>query len=107
MAEIVFGLGTSHSPQVSQEPKWWGEQGLIDQKRTPYEELLAKKASWMDSELAPAVWADKYEAVQRAIEDLSHSLRDAEPDVIVLIGDDQEELFLDDCIPTFSVFWGK
>jgi len=107
MAEIVFGLGTSHSPQVSQEPKWWGEQGLIDQKRTPYEELLAKKASWMDGELAPAVWADKYEAVQRAIEDLSRSLRDAEPDVIVLIGDDQEELFLNDCIPTFSVFWGK
>ena len=40
MAEIVLGLAMSHSPQVSQEPKWWSEQSRMDQNRTPYEELL-------------------------------------------------------------------
>ncbi|HEY3657203.1 MAG TPA: hypothetical protein VGL34_19695 [Steroidobacteraceae bacterium] len=107
MAEIVLGLGTSHSPQVSQDPKWWGEQGLLDQKRTPYEALLRTRAAWMDGELEPSVWAEKHQSVQRAIEELSAALKSAKPDVVLLIGDDQEELFLDDCIPTFSLFWGK
>jgi len=107
MAEIVLGLGTSHSPQVSQDPKWWSEQGLLDQKRTPYEALLRTRAAWMDGELEPSVWAEKHRSVQRAIEELSAALKSAKPDVVLLIGDDQEELFLDDCIPTFSLFWGK
>ena len=29
-----------------------------------------------------------------------------EPDVLVVVGDDQRELFLDDCMPAISVFWG-
>jgi len=61
----------------------------------------------MDGELEPSVWAEKHQSVQRAIEDLSAALKSAKPDVVLLIGDDQEELFLDDCIPTFSLFWGK
>ena len=107
MAEIILGLATSHSPQVSQEPKWWGEQGLIDQKRTPYRELLNQKPEWIEAELEFSVWNDKHRAAQSAIEDLSRTLETAAPDVVILVGDDQEELFLDDCIPTFSVFWGK
>ena len=107
MAEIVLGLAMSHSPQVSQEPKWWGEQGLIDRKRTPYQELLGQKPDWIDAELKPDVWKNKHLAAQSAIENLSRTLEEAAPDVVILIGDDQEELFLDDCIPTFSVFWGK
>jgi len=61
----------------------------------------------MDGELEPSVWAEKHQSVQRAIEELSAALKSAKPDVVLLIGDDQEELFLDDCIPTFSLFWGK
>lgn len=107
MAEIVLGLATSHSPQVSQEPRWWREQGIIDQRRTPYQQLVSQKPEWIDAELQPSVWNDKHRAVQNAIENLSRTLEEAAPDVVILIGDDQEELFLDDCIPTFSVFWGK
>jgi 3-O-methylgallate 3,4-dioxygenase len=106
MAEIVLGLAMSHSPQVSQEPKWWSEQARIDQKRTPYEELLKRKPDWIDQELSPEVWEKKHSAIQSAIADLAQTLNDVAPDVVVLLGDDQEELFLDDCMPTFSVFWG-
>lgn len=107
MAEIVLGLAMSHSPQVSQEIKWWGEQGLIDRKRTPYEELLRNKPDWLDGELTPEAWDRKYQAAQSAIAALSQALEDAKPDLVVMIGDDQEELFLDDCMPTFSVFCGE
>ena len=107
MAKIVLGLAMSHSPQVSQEPKWWSEQAQLDQRRTPYDELLKRKPSWLDAELDPEVWDDKHRAVQAAIEELAKALEQASPDVIVMIGDDQEELFLEDCMPAFSVFWGQ
>ncbi len=107
MAKIVLGLAMSHSPQVSQEPKWWSEQAQIDRQRTPYEELLKRKPEWMDAELHPDVWDEKHRAVQEAIDNLGQALEDASPDVVVMIGDDQEELFLEDCMPAFSVFWGQ
>jgi len=37
MAEIVLGLGSSHSPQVSSRPQMVERAGIADQKRTPYE----------------------------------------------------------------------
>jgi len=37
--------------------------------------------------------AEKHQSVQRAIEELSAALKSAKPDVVLLIGDDQEELF--------------
>jgi hypothetical protein len=107
MAEIVLGLAMSHSPQVSQDPKWWAEQAQIDRGRTPYDELLTRKPAWIDAELDPHVWSTKHRAAQAAISHLAQCLEDIAPDLVVLIGDDQEELFLDDCTPTFSVFWGE
>src|ERR1700756_451722 len=88
MAEIVLGLAMSHSPQVSQEPKWWREQAQIDQRRTPYAELLRGKPEWIEAELCPEVWDRKYHAVQSAIVNLAQTLDDTAPDVVVLIGDD-------------------
>src|SRR6266404_3913984 len=107
MAKIILGLGTSHSPQVSQTPDWWSEQAEIDRGRTPFEALSATAPSWMEGELDLSVWQDKHDAVQAALKTLGDRLEEAAPDVVVLIGDDQDELFLDDCLPTFSIFWGE
>src|ERR1700730_1410568 len=96
----------SHSPQVSQDPKWWAEQAQIDRRRTPYDELLARKPAWIDAQLDPPVWATKHHPAPAAISHLAQCLEQVSPDLVVLIGDDQEELFLDDCTPMFSVFWG-
>jgi 3-O-methylgallate 3,4-dioxygenase len=41
------------------------------------------------------------------VAELGSTLSTAQPDIIVVIGDDQEELFLDDGKPTFAVFWGE
>ncbi|ODV41238.1 hypothetical protein AWV79_26780 [Cupriavidus sp. UYMMa02A] len=106
MAKIVLGLAMSHSPQVSQEPKWWSEQAQIDQRRTPYQDLLGRKPAWMDAELDFNTWERKHNEAQAAISHLSQVLEDVNPELVVVIGDDQEELFLEDCTPTFSVFWG-
>lgn len=107
MAEIVLGLATSHSPQVSQGTQWWPDQADLDRNRTPYEALEAERAQSLADELRPEVWAAKHAAVQRALATLADALASARPDIVVVIGDDQEELFLQDCMPTFTVFWGE
>lgn len=106
MAKIVLGLGTAHSTQCSVKPEWWAEHAKLDRKRTPYERLEANAPAWMPGQLTDEVWNRKYEATQSAIATLGRALKDAAPDVLVVVGDDQHELFLDDCLPAFSVFMG-
>lgn len=107
MATIVLGIGTSHSTQCSLTPDWWAEQGNFDRRRTPFDELARNAPSWLPAELTMETWTRKYEDIQRSITALSDALDQARPDVLVIFGDDQRELFLDDTIPMFSVFRGE
>lgn len=107
MATIALGVGTSHSTQVSLPPEWWGAQGEIDRKRTPYDELLRSAPAWMPAQLTAEVWQRKYQEIQSSVENLRVRIKEAQPDVMLIIGDDQHEIFLNDAIPTFSIFWGE
>ena len=67
-----------------------------------YDELLALAEPDIEHELGRAVWDAKYQRCQEAIAALTERLGQAQPDVAVVIGDDQRELFLDDGIPVFA-----
>jgi hypothetical protein len=71
-----------------------------------YDELLAQADPAIEQELAPAVWDDKYQRCQQAIEALTARLEKAQPDIAVVIGDDQREMFKDDGTPAFACFTG-
>ena len=106
MAEIVLGLGTSHGSQVSLTPDWWTKHGELDRKRTRYDELLTGDARPDPEELTPEAYQRKYEAVQEAVDELSRTLHQAELDVVVVVGDDQAELFPEVNNPAIAVYWG-
>ncbi|GAA5199983.1 hypothetical protein GCM10023322_76840 [Rugosimonospora acidiphila] len=117
MARIVLGIGSSHTPQLSTTPDWWEDHAQRD-RRNPellgrdgelhiFDELLAEKSWNIDpSRLTPQVWADLHGRAQTAISELGRVLAEVDPDVLLVIGDDQEELFLDDGTPTFAIYWG-
>ena len=107
MASVVFGIGTSHSTQVSLTPEWWSEQGEIDRTRTPFDELVRKAPDWMPEQLTMETFRRKYDQIQTAVAQLRSEIARVAPDVVIVIGDDQHELFLDDTIPTFSICWGR
>src|SRR5207245_6364326 len=54
----------------------------------------------------PETHHEQAEACQRALDELSSTLRAVNPDVTVIIGDDQDEWFFEDNMPPLSVFWG-
>ena len=118
MARIVMGLGSSHTPQLSTTTDWWEDHADRD-RRNPsllgrdgelhaYDELVAVPEWNIPAErLTPDVWAACYQRAQDAMGVLSKELASAAPDVVVVVGDDQAELFLDDGTPTFAVFYGS
>lgn len=118
MARIVLGLGSSHTPQLSTSIDWWedhanrdrGNPHLLgrDGEMHTYDELLAEKSWNVDaSRLTPEVWKEAHQRAQDGIAQLGKILQEVDPDAVVVIGDDQEELFLDDGTPTFAVYWGE
>ena len=96
MAKIVFGFGTSHSSQLSLSPADWPEQAELDKKRTPWEDLLASAPASMADELTSEVQEERHSRAQEALRKLSEVVAAHRPDVLVIVGDDQDELFPED-----------
>jgi hypothetical protein len=108
MADIVIGIASSHTPQLSSGVDMWPDHAERD-RRNPrllgkdarwrtYEELLADADPALGHELQPAVWDAKYRRCQDAIEELSGDLNEAHADIAVVIGDDQREMFSDELV---------
>lgn len=117
MADVVIGVASSHTPQLSSGVDMWVDHAERD-RRNPlllgkdaryhtYDELLAQADPAIEQELAPAIWEHKYQRGQEAVEALAVSLAKASPDIAIVIGDDQRELFTDEGIPTFALFTGS
>lgn len=117
MGEITLGIGTSHTPQMSSGVPWWeGHAGrdranpflvAADGKVRSFDELEAQAPPGIEAELAPGVWEAKFARAQDALDRLSKRLAEAAPDVVVVVGDDQHELFLDDVNPAIGLFLGE
>ena len=52
------------------------------------------------------IYQRKHDACQRAIAALGNALNETEIDAVIVIGDDQHELFREECIPAFAIFTG-
>src|SRR5487761_1268579 len=84
MADIVVGIASSHTPQLSSGVDMWPDHALRDQ-RSPlllgkdaeyhsYAETLASANPELARELAPEVWESKYQRAQSAISSLAAAL---------------------------------
>jgi hypothetical protein len=116
MAEIVFGAGTSHTPLLTIPPESWIERAkadvantaltLSDGRTVDYETLAAQRQNRYADQVTPAAFARKADECQAALDRLAEDLEAANPDVVVIVGDDQEELFGSENLPVISVFFG-
>jgi len=119
MAELVLGLGTSHTPMLTVPPDLWSTYAQRDPQNP---ELVYPPQGWAMSytealERLPAELRAKYrgtepfraqsEACQRALDELTSTLRAVRPDITVVITDDQDEWFFENNMPAFSVYWGE
>ena len=117
MAKIVLGMATSHGPMLSTPWEAWGQRVAADKQADAhayrggmlsFEELIvARRDERLEREITPAKWEARFGSCQRALDALAAKYAEVAPDVAVLIGNDQRELFLDDNMPAFTVYWGE
>ena len=109
MAEIVIGIATSHSPQLSIRAKDWDYLLKKDETdpRLDYPSLLQRAKPGLAAELTPEKFRERDEACLKAVKNLGDALHNANPDVVVVFGDDQQEQFHDDNMPMFAIYHGK
>lgn len=106
MANVVLGLATSHSSMVSAPASMWGIWADRDRSRPFYRTMLERADPALIEEITPEKWEEQYQAVLKAQAVLNETVAKADPDVIVIFGDDQHEQFHDDNMPMFCIFNG-
>ncbi len=108
MAEIVLGLGASHGPPVTMPASNWSmlmEKDQVD-KRMDYAALVKAEKPTIHEEITPERMQERYDIAQRSLGQLKAVLEATAPDVIVVVGDDQNEQFSPDLMPAFCVYRG-
>lgn len=115
MAEISLAIGTSHAPQLGTPPDQWGERAKADRgnpalvyqgKEYSYGDLRELRQAAFAGDCEPEVWRRRHAASRAAIATLGKALHDADLDVLVIVSSDHKEIFRDELLPQFAVYWG-
>ena len=116
MAELVFAAGLSHSPLLAAPASLWlarGEEdrrnpGLYDRGRlTTFAELEAQRSVSLRPEIEPEVLEERSKQCQVSLDRLQGDLADARPDLVLIVGDDQRELFGPSNSPALALYTGE
>jgi hypothetical protein len=113
MANIVLGLGTSHTPMLLVDPAdlpRYEENdrrlSLLDFDGAPatFDSMLAGASGRYDTVVTPELLSARHMAARRAIARLGDSLAGAALDALIVIGDDQQEMLHGTDIPPLLVY---
>jgi 3-O-methylgallate 3,4-dioxygenase len=117
MARLVAAFGSSHSIMlVSQREDWMHGFRAIDPKnphyfdqagtKTDYASLLAAAPPGAEALQSPEVLSERFDAAQAAMDRLRDAIAAARLDVLVIVGDDQTELFTTRNNPAIAIYHG-
>ncbi len=116
MAKLVSAIGTSHGPMLVTPPEQWHlrEQADRENKRHwfrgrsfDFEALAAHRAPGFADQATPEEKRRRHAACQRALETLGAKFREAKPDIAIIVGNDQREVFKEDLTPALLVYTGE
>jgi 3-O-methylgallate 3,4-dioxygenase len=117
MSSVVATIGTSHSAMLAPNPlELWSMRAehdrtasdLLDTNGDPttFAALSEAAAARYAHQLDPQTWQEKWNRCQDAIQRLRDDLEALAPDLMLVIGDDQRELFYESLQPALAVFTG-
>jgi Catalytic LigB subunit of aromatic ring-opening dioxygenase len=117
MAKVVGGFGSGHTPLMSVPGEMWSTYAQRDPqnrelilppsgKRVTYDELLAAADPRIKDQINEETFVRKFENIQKGLDELNTRFGQVNPDVVVMFGDDQSELFFDDNYPMINLYWG-
>jgi 3-O-methylgallate 3,4-dioxygenase len=116
MARLVAAFASSHSPMLTADVHDWEVNFAardatrahvdLDGRPTTFAELLASAPADARARIAPAELARRHAATRVALARLREDIARAELDALIVIGDDQEELFDHTNMPAIAIWHG-
>lgn len=116
MADVVFGMAVPHSGMLGRPGETWLNDGERDRAKS---DLWYRNKTWTFAELAEERKGENFEPLmtleQRkerfakctvALEAMRQAYEDAEVDVAIILGKDQQEIFVDHS-PSIAIYSGK
>jgi hypothetical protein len=117
MAKIIMGMGTSHTPLVAIRAKQWEEYiardyqrrdlNLSDGRYVSYDELNRMRQGRYAPIANLETFIKKDDACQRALDKLGDEIAAAAPDLVIVVTDDETELFNRMNTPAVSIYYGE
>ena len=117
MADIVLGIGTSHSPLLNSPAEDFAKHAEIDASKrklldrlgrpVTYDELLRQADPSIRDQIRPEVMAERAARCTANIGTVAEAIKAADLDALVVIGDDQNEQFGDENMPALLIYWGE
>jgi hypothetical protein len=116
MAKIVLGLASSHTPLLILPAEDWvlraaadyknPELNLSDGRYLSYEALKSEVGEVHQADIKIEELLRRNINCQQALDRLANALEAAAPDVVIIVGDDQKEMFNDTNQPAVAIFYG-
>jgi hypothetical protein len=115
--QIVLGIGSSHSPLLTSDEKTWQERAsddlrnaeltLSDGRTLSYADLLGERSGKYAEFASVDRFRVQVEQASAALDRLAAEVASAAPDVVLIVGDDQGELFTLGNMPALSIYYGE
>lgn len=117
MAQVVAAFGSSHSTMLVSSVEHWQEMFDRVDRRAPindfngvprtFDELLKTLPADAAAKVAHGAQAERHSATMDAMDRLERDIAASNIDVLVIIGDDQRELFKDALRPAIAIYYGE
>lgn len=117
MANIVLGIGCSHTPLLTLTSEQWihraaadhanSQLNLSDGRLLTYPELLAEVGPRYADVVTPEILDGLARQCDASLDRLGNALAEAAPDLVVIVGDDQRELFTGNNQPALAIYHGE
>jgi catalytic LigB subunit of aromatic ring-opening dioxygenase len=117
MAQLAAAFASSHSVMLAAELQDWLRgfrqsdlrMKYYDRAGTPrsYAEVLAQAPANIEELLADDAITARYHEVQQAMKRMRSEIAAAKLDALVIVGDDQHELFQDEHMPSIGIYYGE
>src|SRR5262244_3254295 len=116
MAKLVFAAGTSHTPMLLAADDTLPRFAETDQKikhrdkegrPATYGDLLEKADPKLADMVAPAHLVARQNVARAAMQRLRTTLAQTRLEALIVMGDDQDESYKEDCRPAFAIYYGE
>jgi len=118
MAKLVAGFGSSHSPMVAAQVEDWIDGAFLGRDRARqfvdfegrpcrYDDLLERAPADAAARIEAGRLRQRHANVQASIARLRDDIAAASLDALIVVGDDQEEMFDHSNMPSIGVYYGE